>query len=139
MTPGGEAALVLDEHLTAPASGLRDRGIDTRTVQDFHATSIHDPDVIRAIAAVMTTPWVLVTLDGTIVDEAPNFEWDRYAIAWIVVNPDLRGIVVERAKAEIVHRHAHRIVQQRPGDHFTYTRRSQYKHPPSLVSARQRP
>lgn len=112
--------------------------MDARRVHDFHATSILDPDVIRAVDQAMEAPWVLVTMDGTIVDEHPNLEWVRYAISWVVIERHLKGIAVEHAKAEVLHRHAHRMVEQRPGDHFTYTRRSRFRHPPSLVSARSR-
>ena len=43
--------------------------------------------------------WVLVTMDGTIVDEHPRFEWHAYAIAWIVIGSHLGGVQVEQAKA----------------------------------------
>lgn len=138
MTSSGAAALVLDEHLTAPCAGLQDRGIDARPVHDFRATSILDPDVIRAVAAVMQGPWVLATLDGSLVEDNPAFEWERYAIAWLVLDPNLKGVAVEHAKTDILHHHARRMVEQRPGDHFSYTERARHKHPPSLLSARQR-
>lgn len=134
MTQGGAVALVLDEHLLAIAPGLRARGLDARTVEDFRARSTLDPDVIRAVAAAMGGPWVLLTMDGTIVTEYPGFEWDRYAIAWIVIDAHLRGASVEHAKTDVVHRHAHRMLEQRPGDHFTYTQRARYQHPPSLLT-----
>lgn len=138
VTSDGSAVLVLDEHLTALRGGLYQRGIDTRTVHDFHATSTLDPEVIRAIARAMDVEWVLVTMDGTIIDEHPGFEWDRYAIAWVVIERHLRGVEVEQAKAEVVQRHAHKMVEQRPDDHHSHTRRSRFKHPPSLLSARLR-
>jgi len=65
-----------------------------------------------------------------------GFEWARYAIAWIKIDAHLAGIAVEHAKTNVVNRHAHQIVEQRRGDHFTYTRTSHYKHPPSLIPAR---
>jgi hypothetical protein len=136
VTDRGSAALVLDEHLTALQSGLQQRGIDTRRVHDFHATSILDPDVIRAIARAMDGLWVLVTMDGNIVEEHPRFEWNEYAIAWILIGSHLRGVQVEQAKADVLQRHAHQMVDQRIGDHHTYTKRSRFRHPPSLVSAR---
>lgn len=132
------AALVLDEHLTAVQAGVSQRGIDVRTVHDFDVTSTSDPDVIRAIAAAMDSPWVLVTMDGTIVGEHPGFEWERYAIAWLKLDAYLRGAAFEHAKADVMHRHAHQMVEQRPGDHHTYTDRARFRQPPSLVS-RQRP
>ncbi len=138
MTRGGSAALVLDEHLTALRPGLEQRGIAARTVQEFRATSIVDPDVIRAIAQCIASPWVLVTMDGTIVDEHPRFEWGSYAIAWIVIAPHLRGVAVEHAKADVLQRHAHQMVEQRPGDHHSYTQRARFRHPPSLLSANRR-
>jgi hypothetical protein len=131
-------ALVVDEHLMALRVGLEHRGILVRTVGDLGATSIRDPDVIRAIARKLSGPWVMVTMDGTIVEEHPNFEWDRYAIAWVVVDPKLRGVAVEQAKNDIVHHHAKRMLEQRPPDHFTYTQTQRHKSPPSLVSTLRR-
>ena len=133
-----DATLVLDEHLTALQPALRQRGLDVRRVHDFHATSTVDPDVIRTVARSLEQPWVLVTMDGGIVDENPRFEWAEYAIAWVVIGERLRGIAVEHAKAEVLQRHAHQMVDQQVGDHFTYTRRSRFRHPPSLLSARAR-
>jgi len=127
-------ALVLDEHIMAGRAAMRQRGIDTRTVEDFNATSTLDPDVIRLIAAAMDCPWVLVTMDGSIVDDHPAFEWERYAIAWLTIDRYLKGAAVEFAKMDTLHRRAHQMLEQRPGDHHTYTRRSRYRCPPSLVS-----
>ena len=62
----------------------------------------------------------------------------EYAIAWVVIDKHLKGVAVEHAKADVVQTHAHRIVEQRAGDHFTYTKRAHFKHPPGLVSARSR-
>lgn len=130
--------LVLDEHLTAPCDGLRARGLDVRPVHDFGATSTLDPDLIRMVAAAMHKPWVLVTLDSGIKEEHRKFEWERYAIAWVLIPTEIKGIAVEHAKTDVVHRHAHRIVEQRADDHFSYTRRARHKSPPSLVSVRSR-
>lgn len=127
-------ALVLDEHIMAGRPAMRQRGIDTRTVEDFNATSTLDPDVIRMIASEMDQPWVLVTMDGGIVDENPRFEWDRYAIAWLTIDRHHKGIAVEYAKMNALHRHAHRILEQRDGDHHTYTESARHRCPPSLVS-----
>jgi hypothetical protein len=77
-------------------------------------------------------------MDVTIIEDAPGFDWSRYAIAWIRPREDLRGVQVEQAKAEIIHRHAHTIREQNPGDHYTYNVQSHYKHPPSLTSQTQR-
>jgi hypothetical protein len=134
-----DAALVLDEHLTAVRGGLQQRGLDVRTVADFHATSTLDPDVIRAIENGMhRTDWVLITMDGTIVEEYPGFDWHRYAIGWVLISKHLRGVAVEHAKVDVLQRHAHQMVEQRAGDHHSYTRRAHHKSPPSLVSSRLR-
>jgi hypothetical protein len=139
VTPSARAAaVVLDEHVTALQAGLRQRGINALRVHDFRATSTLDPDVIRAVALGLDDPWVLVTMDGTIVDEYPGFEWERYAIAWVVIDGHLRGAAVEHAKAETIQRHAHQMIEQRRGDHYSYTPTSRYKHPPSLMSRRLR-
>lgn len=130
----GPTSLVLDEHLGRARRGLEERGIGAATLDDFNVTSTLDPDVIRGIASAMRGPWVLVTLDGSIVEDAPNFEWDRYAIAWVVLEPHVKGIAAERAKLDIVARHAHQIVDQQQDDHFSYTRHQRHKAPPSLVS-----
>ena len=134
-----DATLVLDEPLAALRRGLESRGVSTRAVADFRLTSPLDPDVLRAISSGMgAAPWVLVTMDATIPDEHPNFEWERYAIAWILIEPHLRGIEVERAKAEVVRRHLHEITEQRPGDLFAYTRYQRHRAPPSLGSTLRR-
>jgi hypothetical protein len=138
VTAGRAVVLVLDEHLTAAQAGLAQRGIDARTVHEFNAASTSDPDVIRAIDRQMAGPWVLVTMDGTIVDEHRGFDWHRYAIAWIKVPPHVRGAAFEYAKVDVIQRHAHQVVEQVPGDHYTYTERQRFKHPPSLMS-HQRP
>jgi hypothetical protein len=102
--------LVLDEHLTGACSGLAGRGIPVKTVHDFNAGSTADPTVIRTIADKMgDTPWVFVTLDGTLVDEHRGFDWERYAIAWIVVPTGVLGIAFEHAKVNVIQRHAHRM------------------------------
>jgi len=131
------AALVLDEHVTAVQPGLIARGIEVRTVNECGVAATIDPDVIRGIANVMGgRAWVLVTMDGTIIDEHPGFEWDLYGIAWVVIDPELRGAAVEHAKTDVIQRHAHQMIEQRPGDHHTYTVRNRFKHPPSLISRR---
>lgn len=124
-------ALVLDEHLMGLRKGLELRGLDARTVEEFRATSTLDPDVIRAISDGMgVAPWILLTMDLTIIDDHKRFEWERYAIAWIVIESHLRGIAVENAKTNVVQRHAHVIVEQRPGDHFTVHARSKAPNAP---------
>jgi len=65
--------------------------------------------------------WVFVTVDLTIVDEHPGFDWSDYAIAWIAVPEHLTGSAFEAGKVDLVHRHAHEIVMQRRGMHRTYT------------------
>jgi hypothetical protein len=77
-------------------------------------------------------------MDVTIEQDYPGFDWNRYAIAWVVVPRRLRGTAVERQKANIVHRYAHVIREQRPGDHHTYTATQHFKHPPSVGSLLQR-
>lgn len=132
-------ALVLDEHLMALRPGLTARGMIVRTVDDYNAKSKIDPDVIRAVAGKLRrSPWVLVTMDGTIVDEHPKFEWERYAIAWVQIDAHLRGIAVEHAKNDVVQRQAHRMLELKPGDHFTFTVDRQYKHPPALIGRKAR-
>jgi hypothetical protein len=129
----------LDEHLLGVRVGLEHRGVRVRTVADFQATSIVDPDVIRAVDRGMRKkPWVLVTMDGTIVDEHRGFDWERYAIAWVMIEPRLRGIAVEHSKNEVLSRYARTMLSQSPGDHFSYTERRNYKHPPSLVTQSRR-
>jgi hypothetical protein len=128
-------ALVLDEQVTAVQAGLLQRGIDCRTVHELGVTSTVDPDVIRGIASVLHgRPWVLVTMDGTIVEEHAGFEWHLYAIAWVSIDPWLSGASVEQAKTDVIHRHAHQMLEQRPGDHHTYTVRARFRHPPGLMS-----
>jgi hypothetical protein len=69
-----------------------------------------------------------------ILEDHPGFKWEDYAIAWVKLPPKIRGVAAENAKQEIVHRHAHQIVEQTPGQHFTYTKGRRHKSPPGLVS-----
>lgn len=129
--------LVLDEHLSSKTlgAGLRARGFDVRTLQSLGLSSRPDPDVVRQIPDKLgSADWVLVTVDYPIVEEHRGFDWSRYTIAWIKYDPHLSGADVEAAKHDILHKHVQRIAEQRPGDHHTYTRRSYYRHPPSLMS-----
>ena len=130
--------LVLDAHLDRAARGLGERGIQAATLKDFDLPSTLDPDVVRAVANAMRDPWVLVTLDGTIVQDAEGFQWERYAIAWVVLEPQVRGIAAEREKLDIVARHAHRMLEQEAGGHFSFTRRQRQAGPPSLMRKNQR-
>jgi predicted nuclease of predicted toxin-antitoxin system len=129
------ALLVLDEHIANPklVTALQDRGIDTRTVGDFGVTGRTDPEVVRRVQQSVRQRWVLVTMDLTIVEEHEGFDWERYALAWIVAGDALRGARVEQEKVNIVHRHALTIREQTPGDHFTYTLKQRFKHPPSVA------
>ena len=117
--------LVLDEQLAGKSliSALGSRGLEVKTLGDYGLTGRPDPDVVRRIDEREPTVWVLVTMDLTIIEEHPGFDWDRYAIAWIVVHADLRGARIEQSKHNIVHRFAHEMVQQGRGDHHTYTER----------------
>lgn len=128
--------LVLDEPLANRrlVAALQERGIECSTVADHGVTGRPDPDVVRRIDEQTAPPWVFVTMDLTIVEDFPGFDWSRYAIAWIRPREDLRGLEVEQAKADIMHRHAHTICEQGPADHYTYTAKHHFKHPPSLQS-----
>jgi hypothetical protein len=130
------AFLVFDEHIANPrlVTALRERGIEAGTVGDFGVTGRADPEVVRRVQQSLRKPWVLVTMDLTIVEEHEGFEWERYAIAWITVNDALRGARVEQEKANVVHRHALMIREQTRGQHYTYTVRQCFKHPPTLAS-----
>jgi hypothetical protein len=136
---GASTTLVLDEHLLGVRVGLEHRGIHVRTVEDFNAKSTLDPDVIRAVASGMRRrPWVLVTMDGTIVQEHRRFDWERYALAWVLVDPRARGVAAEHSKNEVVHRHARAMLAQESGEHHTYTDGRHYRHPPSLITQSRR-
>jgi hypothetical protein len=131
------AVLVLDEQFANPrlVLALRDRGIDAATVEDFGVTGRSDPDVVRQVQQTTgRRAWVLVTMDLTIIEEHQGFSWERYAIAWVILREGLRGLQVEREKSEIVHRYAHLIREQQPGDHHTYTPTQHFRHRPSLTS-----
>jgi hypothetical protein len=102
------ATLVLDEQFTSNRLilALEDRGMGVKTVADFGAEGRPDPDVV----------WVLVTMDTTILEDFAGFDWSRYAIAWVVIDDHLLGAAVEKAKSNVVQRHAHMIVEQKPND-----------------------
>ena len=101
---------------------------------DLGLTGRPDPDVVRTIDGRLSEMWVLVTMDLTIVEEHPGFEWERYAIAWITVHEDMRGAAFEAEKTDVVHRHAHRIAEQARGDHYTYTTKRWIRSRPSLAT-----
>lgn len=128
--------LVLDEQLASRqlVEGLRARGLSVATVADFALTGRPDPDVVKTIDERHTGLWVFVTMDLTIVEEHPGFDWDRYAIAWISVREELTGVSFEESKTDIVHRHAHQTVEQGRGDHHTYTTKQRIRSRPSLAS-----
>lgn len=130
------ALLVLDEGIASPklASALEERGIVTTTVGALGVTGRTDPEVVRRIDGSVPPPWVLVTMDLTIMEDHRGFSWERYALAWIIVNDALRGAQVEREKVNVVHRHAHVMCEQTRGDHHSYTAKQHFKHPPSLTS-----
>lgn len=133
--------LALDEQLSNPrlVAGLKDRGIEVATVADFGVTGRADPNVVRRIDEQHSGSWVFVTMDLTIVEDFPGFDWSRYAVAWVRPHEQLRGESVEREKAEIVHRHAHTIREQARGDHHTYTATRHFKSRPSLATLLRRP
>jgi predicted nuclease of predicted toxin-antitoxin system len=128
--------LVLDEQLSNPrlVAALRDRGIDASVVADYGVTGRPDPDVVRRIDDQESDSWVLVTMDLTVVEDFPGFDWSRYAIAWVQVRDDLRGARVEYEKTDIIQRHAHTMREQVRGDHYTYMVNRHFKHRPSLAT-----
>src|SRR3954464_14809044 len=128
--------LVLDEQLCRGLliEGLQLRGLDVKTVKDFGAAGRPDPDVVRKIDDGHKGPWVLVTMDFTVGEDFPGFDWGRYAISWVIVHEDLRGAAFEHEKNDIVHRHVHQMVEQGRGDHHTYMVKQQHKSRPSLTS-----
>ena len=130
------ALLVLDEQLAGKnlVAALGARGIDVATLADFGVTGRPDPDVVRTIDRRHSEMWVLVTMDLNIVEEHPGFDWHRYALAWIMVREELRGSAFEASKHDVVHRHAHQIVEQARGDHHTYTATQRIRSRPSLTS-----
>jgi hypothetical protein len=133
------ATLVLEDHLSAHilVASLNSRGFHAVPVADLGLGGKRpDADLVREIDDKADPPWTFVTLDLTIIDDASGFDWNRYAIAWIMAPKGLKGGAFEEAKQNIVHKHVEKIVAQQPGDHWTYTERSHYKHPPSLVTER---
>jgi hypothetical protein len=128
--------LVLDEQLCRGGliEALRTRGLDVSTVKDFDANGRPDPDVVRRIDDGRKGPWVLITMDFTIIEDFPGFDWDRYAIAWVVVHHELKGAAFEHEKNDIVHRHVHQMVEQGRGDHYTFTVKQRHRSRPSLSS-----
>jgi hypothetical protein len=135
------ALLVHDEQLCRPGLfvSLGERGIEAQPLSDFDASGKADPEVVRRVAGrLKARRWVLVTMDLTIDQDHPGFDWGRYAIAWVIVPRTLRGAAVERHKANVVQRYAHLMCEQRPGDLQTYTATQHFKHPPSVGSIMQR-
>lgn len=126
--------LVLDEQLGGKrlVDGLSSRGIDVTTVGELGLTGRVDPDVARSIEQQSDGPWVLVTMDLTIVEDHPGFDWSDYAIAWVIVHDALRGAPFETKKRDIVHQHCLKMSEQARGDHFSYFDRRFSKSPPGV-------
>ncbi len=127
------ALLVLDEQLANPrlVAALRDRGSMAETVGDYGATGRADPDVVRRIAAQCRVPWVFVTMDLTIIEDFPGFDWNRYAIAWIRPREDLHGARVEEEKTDIIHGTRTQSVSNTPAI-ITHTQRPGISSTPEL-------
>lgn len=133
------AALVLEDHLSAHSLvvGLRGRGFSVVPVGEIGLGGKKpDADLVRLVGERVPEPWVFGTLDLTITQDSAGFDWDRYAIAWVLLKKGLTGAAAEQAKQNIVHHHIDKIVRLRRGDHFSYTERSQFQHPPDLVTRR---
>jgi hypothetical protein len=133
------ATLVLEDHLSAHilVASLKSRGYNAVPVAELGLGGKRsDADLVREIGDKIDTLWTFATLDLTIIDDASGFDWDRYAIAWVMVKKGLKGAGYEQAKQNIVHKHVEKMEAQQPGDHWTYTARSHHKDPPSLVSER---
>ncbi len=128
------AVLILDEQIAGKSliAALRARGLHVLTLADFGLTGRPDPDVVRLVDERHGEMWVLVTMDLTVLEDYPGFDWSRYAIAWIAVRQHLRGAAFEQEKHNVVHRWALEIREQRRGDHHTHTVRQRHKSPPSL-------
>lgn len=135
------ALLVLDEQLEAKSlvTALTDRGLAVKTLGDYALTGRPDPDVVRSIDQRESGMWVLVTMDLRIVEDHPGFEWERYAIAWILVHEDLVGVKFEQSKRNVIHKYAHEMVQQGRGDQHSYSEQRRTKSRPSLSSQLRRP
>lgn len=126
--------LVLDEQLAGKKllDALEGRGLAVKTLGDFGVTGRPDPDVVRRVDEAQRTMWVLVTMDLTIVEDHPGFDWNRYAIAWVRLHEGLRGAAVEKAKHHVIHQHVIKMLEQGRGDHHTYAHRHHSKSRPSL-------
>src|SRR5664280_901737 len=135
------AALLFDAQISSPRliTAIRERGLDARAIAAVGGNGRPDPEVVlRIVQDMRDTPWVLVTMDLTITDDFPGFEWDRYAIAWVMLRQGVLGAAVEIEKTEIVQRHAHDMREQGQGDHHSYTAGRRHKSPPSLASLTRR-
>lgn len=132
------ATLVFDAHLSSTTliQGLRARGIDARAAAALgFGDGVPDLELVKGLDKYFEgSAWVLTTMDLTIIDDQSNFDWGRYAIAWIAVRPGRGGSDFEAMKHNIVHHRAMEIVAQTPGNHFTYTEKRRFKSMPSLIS-----
>lgn len=127
--------LVLDENVGSDrlVKALGDRGCAARTLKDLGANGKPDPDVVMETAKKIKKPWVLVTMDLSIIDDHSKFDWDRYALAWLFIRPDLSGIAVERSKTDTVHRWCHELRDMTPGNHWSLSIKARQRHAPSLA------
>lgn len=121
--------IIVDESLDSRiASELKGRGRDSVSHMDLGTTGLDDEPMLRKLAADIQRPWVLVTADDVMpaehadaIDEIHatiatiDGEWEKCCAAH-----DL-NLTQDQFSKEAIHRWAHIIASQQPGEIFRYT------------------
>lgn len=120
-----ELRIVIDE--TCPwriAKELAARGYeDATSAHQLRATGLKDPEWFQLLAA-LSEEVVLVTYDNNMATEH-GAALSQSGIALAVIDKEGRpeDMTEEQYWREIIHRHAHRFVNQEPGSLWRYRRR----------------
>jgi hypothetical protein len=100
---------------------LRARGlIETTGVHELQLAGASDPNVLAALRA-LDHPTVLVTNDNKLpVEHADEIRDGPVAVAVVDSSVRPEDLTVDQYRREVVHRHAHRFVEQEAGTVFRY-------------------
>lgn len=116
--------LIIDASLTTRlAAELRNRGRPSRSVAELGGKSLLDPDLLPFLADVIDgDDWLLVTADDAMPSEHGEVIL-RLTVTIATLHPAWQdtGLEQEDYKREVVHRWAHRMVEQDRGEIRRYS------------------
>lgn len=119
-----ELQIVLDENLpwTIQAE-LKARGYLATSNYTLNASGLEDPEWLEVVANLSDPPAVLITYDNAMPVE--HGAWlSQLGVTLAVVDSHNRpaDLTPEQYWREVIHRHAHRFVNQDPGSWWKYRR-----------------